>query len=114
MAKRVQGGAVAKLRRIRVITDPAVRECEDDRRWLASQGLSIEGLPRKATWYRPNGLEIHDLLTDLYHRATCRAKGWTLKPPANGGPADPTPHKPLRMRRISRTVLRVMDGKGSC
>ena len=102
-----------KLRRIRVITDPAVREGEDDRRWLASQGLIIEGLPRKATWYRPDGLAIPGLLTDLYHRATYRRKGWTLKPPANVGPADPPPHKPLRMPRLSRAVLRFMDGKDS-
>ena len=113
MAKRVQGGAVAKLRPIRVITDPTVREREDDLRWLASQGLSIEGLPRTATWYRPNGLAIPGLLTDLYHRASYRRKGWTLKPPENVGPAGPTPNKPLRMPRLSRAVLRFIDGKDS-
>ena len=118
------------VRHIRLVSRPGTQDAAEEQRWLASRGLSMETLPKRATWYRADGLAIPNLPTDPYHRALYRGKGWTLKPPADVGipsverapqatqPADITPGrpvapKPLRMSRLSRAVLRVMEGRDS-
>ena len=120
---------MAERRQIRLVVRSAAQEAVEDRRWLASQGFSPATLPKRATWYRYDGLPLHNLPTDPYHRRRYRERGCTLKPPSGTGvlsvesatqetqPADANSFESVvpkpRTSRLSRRVLRVLDGKDS-
>ena len=128
---------MAERRIIRLVVNPTAQQAVEDRVWLASQGFSLATLPRRATWYRSDGLPLHNLPTDPHHRARYRDRGFTLKPPVVESPGYPQ-GRPLsgraglqgtkgvigvppgvksqdrakvRVPRFVRAVLRVMDGK---
>jgi hypothetical protein len=63
---------------------PTGAELTQERRWLASQGYTVELIIKqqeRATWYRPDGKALPNLPADAYHRERFRRKGWTLVPP---------------------------------
>ena len=60
------------------------QELLEDKKFLASQGYGYAELSKdraRATWYRPDGLAIPSLPTDMYHRTLYRKRGWTLSRP---------------------------------
>jgi len=62
------------------------QELLDDKKFLESQGYGYAELSKdrsRGTWYRPDGLAIPGLPTDVYHRTLYRKRGWTLVPPKN-------------------------------
>ena len=103
------------VRIVRSASQAGTQGVAEDRHWLASQGFSAETLPKRATWYRPDGLALPNSPTDPYHRALYRGKGWTLKPPnIKGQPgAMPTNAGKVRVPRLARAVLQVMSGTDS-
>ena len=130
---------MTERRQIRLVVNPTAQQAVEDRLWLASQGFSPETLPRRATWYRSDGLPLHNLPTDPHHRARYRERGFTLKPPvveSLGYPQDrpqrdrtgipgpqgvvqappgmiPQEKARVRVPRFVRRVLGVMDGRDS-
>jgi hypothetical protein len=63
---------------------PTGPELTEERRWLATQGFTVELIVRqqeRATWYRADGLALPNLPADAYHRERFRRKGWTLVAP---------------------------------
>ncbi len=99
--------------KIRHIESPPYYEQKADREWLASQGFTPANLPRKATWYKPDGSSSL-AFTDPYHRKLYRDRGFTLKPPviAEKAPGVPSTlvQRPRRMPVFARAVLDAIDG----
>jgi len=63
---------------------PTGPQLTEERRWLATQGFSLELIVKqqeRATWYRADGLALPNLPADAYHRERFRRKGWSLVPP---------------------------------
>jgi hypothetical protein len=98
---------MAERRHIRLVTNPAVLVAAEDRRWLASQGYGPEvPLPRRATWYRPDGHALHGLPTDAYHLHLYRMKGMTLRAPVSAA-QEPQPRR-VSVPSIARQVLSLL------
>jgi len=99
--------------KINHIESPSYRDQQSDREWLASQGFTPTNLPRKATWYKPDGTTSLTF-TDLYHRKLYRARGFTLKPSAIITEIPERSHlhplKPRRMPILTRAVIDAIEG----
>ena len=87
----------------------AAQEAVEDRRWLASQGFSPATLPKRATWYRYDGLPLHNLPTDPYHRRRYRERGCTLKPPSGTGVQNVLPPKEYSRAEVAQILIESMQ-----
>ena len=99
-------GAILHRQQLRqfglVAQQPVQGFTPEDRNWLRSQGIDRpDHLPRKSTWYKPDGTSSLGP-SDPYHLGLYRRRGLTLKPPTTPEPVHlgPTPLVATKVLRV--------------
>ena len=103
---------------------PTPAEMREDKEWLSAQGIDprmIHKLGHRATYYRQEGLAIHNLpLANFYQRQRYRRRGWTMIQPGATKIAASVPVPtvgvavaPQGPRSLTEAVALLMQGRGT-